>query len=246
MTRGQAFEVIPVIDLQGGAVVGAQMGLRQSYAPLNTPLARTSRPFDVAEGLLTIHPFQTIYIADLDRIEQRGSNAACIEELSRACPGISFWIDPGIRNAAGAHDFLARHERAKLVLGSESLESLAGLEECVLSGRTLLSLDFRGNAFLGPGGLWDRPVLWPSRVIVMTLSRVGSSLGPDFSLLAKVKRHFPGKAIYAAGGLRGASDLICLSAAGVNGVLVASALHDGRVTGTDLAVYTAQARQEKN
>ncbi len=232
---GKAFEVIPVIDLQGGAVVRAQEGLRHNYAPIVTPLARTSRPLDVAEGLLSIHPFHTIYIADLDRIERRGSNAACIEELGRAFPGVSFWIDPGIRNAAGAHDFLARHERAKLVLGSESLESVAGLQDFAMSGHALLSLDFRGDTLLGPGALWDRPEHWPSRIIVMTLSRVGSSRGPDFSLLAKTRRRAPGKALYAAGGVRGAIDLMRLKKAGLSGVLVASALHGGRVTGADLA-----------
>ena len=61
-------EVIPVIDLKGGAVVRARLGLRQSYAPIVTTLARTSAPLDVVAGLLTIHPFRTVYIADLDAI----------------------------------------------------------------------------------------------------------------------------------------------------------------------------------
>ncbi|HWX13321.1 MAG TPA: HisA/HisF-related TIM barrel protein, partial [Methylocella sp.] len=44
----------------------------------------------------------------------------------------------------------------------------------------------------------------------------------------------------AAGGLRDASDLMRLREAGVSGALVASALHDGRLIGADLA--TAGAR----
>jgi phosphoribosylformimino-5-aminoimidazole carboxamide ribotide isomerase len=233
--RGQAFEVIPVIDLQGGAVVRAQMGLRRTYAPIVTPLATTSAPFDVAAGFLTIHPFQTIYIADLDRIERRGSNAECIEQLTSAFDSLSFWVDAGIRDASEARAFLACHKRAQLVLGSESLASLSELEDLGLSERTLLSLDFRGDELLGPHGIWGLPQLWPARVIVMTLARVGSNLGPEFARLAKVKRHAPGKMIFAAGGLRGAFDLIRLNEAGLSGVLVASALHDGHLTGADLA-----------
>ena len=37
-----AIEVIPVIDLKGGAVVRARHGSRHSYVPIVTPLARTS------------------------------------------------------------------------------------------------------------------------------------------------------------------------------------------------------------
>jgi phosphoribosylformimino-5-aminoimidazole carboxamide ribotide isomerase len=235
LVRGQPFEVIPVIDLQRGAVVRAHLGLRPTYAPIVTPLARTSTPFDVAAGFLRIHPFQTIYIADLDRIERRGSNAECIDELTRAFPALSFWVDAGIRDASEAHAFLARHERAHLVLGSESLGSLSWLKDFTLSERVALSLDYRGDKLLGPGGIWDLPELWPARVIVMTLAQVGSNLGPDFSRIAKVKRHMPGKSIYAAGGVRGAFDLMRLKKAGLSGVLIASALHDGRLTGADLA-----------
>jgi phosphoribosylformimino-5-aminoimidazole carboxamide ribotide isomerase len=52
-----AIEVIPVIDLKDGAVVRARPGSRHSYAPIVTPLARTSAPLDIVAGLLTIHPF---------------------------------------------------------------------------------------------------------------------------------------------------------------------------------------------
>ena len=43
----------------------------------------------------------------------------------------------------------------------------------------VLSLDFRGETFLGPQGLLDDAALWPHRVIVMTLARVGGGEGPD-------------------------------------------------------------------
>src|SRR5262249_7401986 len=152
-----------------------------------------------------------------------------------AFPALSFWVDAGIRDASEAHAFLARHERTHLVLGSESLGSLSGLEDYALSRRIVLSLDFRGDELLGPCGIWDLPQLWPAWVFVMTVARVGSNLGPEFARLAKVKRHAPGKMIFAAGGLRGASDLIRLKEAGLSGVLVASALHDGRLRGADLA-----------
>ena len=231
-------EVIPAIDLQGGAIVRAEKGLRQSYAPINTPLANSSAPQDVVAGLLSLHRFQTIYIADLDRIERRGSNEHCLEELSVAFPGLNLWADAGIRDAAEAYAWLARHAGAHLVLGSETLESLFVLEDLAATGRTLLSLDFRGDDFFGPAEIWENPQFWPERVIVMALGRVGTRAGPDLDRLAKVKRRAPKARIYAAGGLRDIADLRRLQEAGMHGVLAASALHDGRITGADLAQFS--------
>jgi phosphoribosylformimino-5-aminoimidazole carboxamide ribotide isomerase len=96
--------------------------------------------------------------------------------------------------------------------------------------RSLLSLDFRGAQFQGPARLAEDATLWPARLIVMTLARVGSHAGPDLDRLAEIcaksgNRH----EIYAAGGVRGPEDLRLLEQTGMAGVLVASALHEGRI-----------------
>jgi phosphoribosylformimino-5-aminoimidazole carboxamide ribotide isomerase len=233
--RERAIEVIPVIDLKGGAVVRARHGSRDSYAPIVTPLAKTSAPLDIATGLLTIYPFRTFYIADLDRIESRGSHESTLDALSAAFPGIVFWVDAGVRDATEARSWLDRHAGAHLVLGSESLTSPTVLAELTPMDRIILSLDYRGS-FVGPKEIYDAPHLWPKRVIVMLLARVGSNAGLDMDRLLGVKRRAPDVMLYAAGGLRGAFDLMRLNQAGISGVLVASALHDGRLTSADLAV----------
>jgi len=227
-------EVIPVIDLKDSAVVRAQHGLRHSYAPIVTPLAKTSAPLDIAAGFLTIHPFRTFYIADLDGIESRGSHESTLSALSVAFKDVVFWVDAGVRDAAEARSWLARHAEAHLVLGSESLKSHTVLAELAPMDRVILSLDFRGGSFVGPKEIYDTPHLWPKRVIVMLLARVGSNAGPDMDRLTEVKRRAPDVMLYAAGGLRGGFDLMRLNQEGMSGVLVASALHDGRLTGADL------------
>jgi len=234
------FEVIPAIDLRGGAVVRACKGLRHLYLPIETPLAGTSAPPDVVAGLLTIYPFKTIYIADLDRIELRGNHELLLDQLGMAFPGVAFWVDAGVRNSAEAYSWLARHEQSHLVFGSESLENGSVLKDIAFAGRTVLSLDYRGDVFLGPSEIWDVPDLWPERVIVMTLARVGANSGPDMYRLEEVKRRAPDSKIYAAGGLRDSIDLLRLKQSGISGVLVASALHDGRLSGADIAAAMPQ------
>lgn len=61
-------EVIPVIDLMGGVVVRARLGRRDTYPPIETRLSATSAPIDVVAGVLALHPFGAIYVADLDAI----------------------------------------------------------------------------------------------------------------------------------------------------------------------------------
>lgn len=252
-------EVIPVIDLKGGAVVRARLGRRDSYAPIETKLAPTSAPVDVVAGLLTLHPFRTIYVADLDAIESRGDHEEIVSALSDAFPQVTFWVDAGVTDAVEARAWLSRHARETLVLGSESLTSSAPLQELKGEERLVLSLDFRGDCFVGPRTLLVAQHSWPSRVIVMTLGRVGSHAGPDLDRLDSIVRLRPssqekaaqqgeggisasgerGKSslqsrVYAAGGLRGKDDLAALARTGVHGVLVASALHDGELTSADL------------
>ena len=98
----------------------------------------------------------------------------------------------------------------------------------------MLSLDFRGDAFQGPPEILAEPALWPRRIIVMTLARVGGGAGPDLRRFAAIRSIAGEREIYAAGGVRGAADLAALKAAGAAGALVATALHERRIVSADL------------
>ena len=222
-------QVIPVVDLIGGQVVRAKMGDRDAYRPIETPLSATADPVDVARGLLGLAAFPMLYVADLDAIRGRGDNFASLARLRLAFPGLELWIDNGAADEAGV---AAAAAYGAPVLGSESQRDAALVES---SPHALLSLDFRGDAFLGPPVLLSQEKLWPARVIVMTLGRVGSGAGPDLDRLAAIRARAAGRRVYAAGGVRDGADLAALTAAGVAGVLVASALHDGRLARADLA-----------
>jgi phosphoribosylformimino-5-aminoimidazole carboxamide ribotide isomerase len=227
-------QIIPVLDLKGRTVVRARMGERDNYRPIETPLAPTSEPVDIARGLLSIHPFRTLYIADLDAIEGRGDNEAAIGRLRHAFPHLALWVDNGIADHARASAWLASRNDY-LVLGSETQPDPTLIHDLSGHARVILSLDFRGAQFAGPARLLDDPSCWPRRLIVMTLARVGSSAGPDTARIAKILARAPGRSIYAAGGVRDVSDLGVLQRLGVSGALVATSLHDGRLSGADIA-----------
>ncbi len=230
-------EVIPVIDLKSKQVVRAKMGERHLYAPIETPLAGTSAPRDVIGGFLSLHPFRTIYIADLDAIEGRETHREIIRDLQTDFPQLDFWIDPGVTCLPDARAWLAS-DRVHLVAGSETWMDPNEFAQLRDDPRVILSLDFRGDGFQGPPALLDDENLWPRRLIVMTLARVGSNAGPDLERLKTTIEWAKPRAVYAAGGLRGKDDLQLLQEAGAAGVLVASALHDGRLRHADLIEQT--------
>jgi phosphoribosylformimino-5-aminoimidazole carboxamide ribotide isomerase len=230
-------EVIPVIDLRAGEVVHARRGERASYRPVQSQLCRGSAPVEVVAGLRAVHPFATLYIADLDAIQGRGDNGASIREIRRRFPALRLWVDNGLADGDACRNWLAQGLGA-LVLGSEAQHDHAILQD--LSGDDarrdlILSLDYKDDRFLGPPALLSATALWPARLIVMTLSRVGSGGGPDLELLRRWRAEAPAKKIFAAGGVRGGEDLLALADCDVSGVLVATALHERKIGRAEIA-----------
>jgi HisA/HisF family protein len=236
--RERTFAIVPVIDLKGGVVVRARAGDRDSYAPLVTPLSPSPDPDAVARGLLAAVPARTLYVADLDAIAGRAPDHAALSRIARGCPGVELWVDGGFGDEVSARAFLAKG-LGRPVLGSESQRDANAVR--ALGDEAVLSLDFRGEDFLGPPLLLDDPNLWPRAVIVMTLARVGTGAGPDFSRLTAIAARAGNRRLYAAGGLRGPEDVRALAERGVAGVLVASAIHDGRLTREHLSGLSERA-----
>jgi phosphoribosylformimino-5-aminoimidazole carboxamide ribotide isomerase len=227
-------QIIPVLDLKKGVVVHARMGQRDKYRPIETPLSPTSKPIDVARGLLSIYPFTTIYVADLDAIERSGDNNATLTQLRDEFSDVTFWVDSGVTDRPSAQGWLDAG-LGHLVLGSETQADAALLRGFSTDDRIILSLDFRGDTFVGPQALLSDADAWPGRIIAMTLARVGSAMGPDWNRLAAIKSCWPDKLVFAAGGVRDADDLGRLARLGVAGALVASCLHNGKLAGAQIA-----------
>ena len=232
-------QLIPVIDLMQGRAVRAVRGDRQSYRPIVSQLCTGSDPVAVARALCAHCASDTLYVADLDAIVHQRPQADVLCALLQALPGLTLWLDAGFANAvsADALSAAAGHDARRIVpiFGSESLHSTQALAACFSPGRPpgILSLDRRGGERLDPAGCWEAPELWPQRVIVMTLERVGADAGPDLQTRSRQVQASVAPA-RLVGGARAACamprDLEQAAAgAGAQAWLVASALHDGRL-----------------
>ena len=225
--------IIPVIDLQAGQVVRAVRGDRQNYKPVVSALCAGSEPLTVARALLAHTGSPILYAADLDALQGGAAQAAVLRALLQALPGVELWLDAGFADAASAATLREalgiEGPRVRPVFASESLRTREQLAECGADGQAALSLDRRDGRRLDAAGCWDAPALWPQRVIVMTLERVGSDAGPDLATIAEVRRKAPQAMVIGAGGIRHADDVAAAAAAGADAWLVASALHDRRL-----------------
>jgi phosphoribosylformimino-5-aminoimidazole carboxamide ribotide isomerase len=219
-------KIVPVIDLRDGQVVHARGGNRAVYQPLQSELCESSEPPVVVRALRQFYPFPTLYVADLNALENRGSNADVIRDLLDGFPDLRIWLDAGgPENHAGLE-----HPCLVPVIGSET--GIAPREFAAYrehNSAAILSLDYDRDGLLGCAAWLADPGSWPETVIVMTLTRTGSETGPDLERVRGILVLAGGRRIYAAGGVRDDQDLRRLESLGAHGALVATALHRRRV-----------------
>jgi len=225
--------IIPVIDLRLGQVVHAVAGQRDRYSPVRSHLCPGSDPCTIVQSFLGLYPFETVYIADLDAISGNRTNHDCIEMLLDNFPHLDFWLDQGLRDKTAILN--ATHKRIVHVVGSEtniSPEQLSRLQD--VSRQPVLSLDFKDGKFLGDKTLLQHPEVWPDNIILMNLGRVGTGSGVDGHLLMKILKSTERHHAFIGGGIRDISDIRHLQDMGIAGVLVATALHTGKISTADL------------
>ncbi|HZH05128.1 MAG TPA: HisA/HisF-related TIM barrel protein [Lautropia sp.] len=228
-------QIVPVVDLLAGHAVRAVRGDRANYQPVESSLCRGSDPLVVGRALLDHCAGNTLYIADLDALTGRGVQTPLLTELLQALPEVGIWLDAGFASPPEAAAILGAlpegGKRVVPVIASEALSAAESISEFTRRWpRALLSLDQRQGKALGAESCWTASHLWPQKIIVMTLDRVGSFEGPDLATVQEVQaRAGSARTVIGAGGVRSVADLEAAARAGVEAWLIASALHDGRI-----------------
>jgi phosphoribosylformimino-5-aminoimidazole carboxamide ribotide isomerase len=241
--------VIPVIDLQGGEVVRGVGGRRHEYRRVETVLTDDATPAGIARAFATRLGVEYVYVADLDAIAGAEPNWAAYEAIGAS--GLKLWIDAGAGDSRSAARIAAFRgaEVAAIIVGLESLLSwdelraignLEGYQQLVFSldlkdGRPITGIEaWRGHS---PEQIADAAVAQGfTRMIVLDLAHVGEPRGPGASgLCRRLHDRFPHVELTCGGGVRSVADARALAGAGCSGVLIASALHDGRLAPDDVA-----------
>ncbi|MCL4370329.1 MAG: HisA/HisF-related TIM barrel protein [Chloroflexi bacterium] len=230
--------LIPVMDLLDGVVVHAVKGERESYQPIRSVLTDMSEPQAVARAFRDRLGLTELYVADLNAIGGRDHHRAVIADLADR-EGMRLLVDAGTLDAESALQVLATGA-AKVIIGAETLttwDALLAIRAAIPADRLVFSLDMRAGQILSrcPELAAQSPMEalaslrragW-HEVILLDLVRVGTGAGVDLALIAEARRRFPELALVAGGGIRDAGELGDLKAAGVDEVLLATALHRG-------------------
>jgi phosphoribosylformimino-5-aminoimidazole carboxamide ribotide isomerase len=238
--------VVPVLDLKGGQAVAAIAGRRNEYQPLAGPQLTSSCPVEVAQVFRNQFGFHELYVADLDAIAGHSPSFATYAALKSL--GWRLWIDAGVREWKDAVA-LADTGIERVIVGLETLsgpETLARICRTIGPDRIIFSLDLKDGEPLCNAAAWrqsDASTIASQVVrigirsmIVIDLAHVGTGTGTGTEELCQdLAGVHPQVELLAGGGIRGLADLRRLQQCGVRAALVASALHQGRLSAEDLA-----------
>lgn len=246
--------MIPVLDLLNGVVVRGVAGRREEYRPVQSRLVDSSDPFAVAAAFREHLGTTELYLADLDGIMRDQPNVDAVRRLAAA--GFQLLVDAGLRDVRRGEELIEAGVQ-RIIAGLESSPGPQHLEKLVERfgpQKVTFSLDLQAGTLLCEPAAWEtsEPYELAHRVvdcgvrslIVLDLAGVGVGEGVSTAgLCSRLRAAFPHEAaskppfleLVTGGGVRNLSDLQRLRRAGVDAVLVASALHDGSLSREDLA-----------
>lgn len=231
----RSMKILPVIDLKEGVVVRGVAGRREEYRPIVSRLCDDPSPAAVARGLREAFGFDECYVADLDAIGGGDPARRAYAEIEQA--GLHPWIDAGSARPVWPE--------STTIVGLESLtDDEAHFESIAWTPDLVFSLDLKDGRPLTKSAAWadespaqiaDRVVaLGVQAMIVLDLAGVGIGQGvPTLDLCRRLRAKYPSLKLISGGGARDVDDLKQLRDAGCDYALVASALHDGRITPKD-------------
>lgn len=235
--------IVGVIDLKDGRAVHARGGRRTEYAAVSEAAGMVINGDAVKLAGVYRETFglTDIYVADLDAIASAAPNDGIVQRICRL--GGNVIVDSGVATLDEAHRVAATgaHE---VVVGLETLPSFDVLRDICRHYPVTFSLDLHngipmsgaGRIDASPEDLAREAVAAGARaIIVLDVARVGGTAGPGTEMLNRIRRAVTGAELLAGGGVRGLDDLTLLSRIGCDGALVATALHDGRLTASDVA-----------
>jgi phosphoribosylformimino-5-aminoimidazole carboxamide ribotide isomerase len=248
--------ILPVLDLLQGQIVRGIDGRRESYRPIVSKLTPSTEPLSVARAIRAQFGFSEFYLADLDAIQHARSAFDIYRRLQE--DGFRLWIDAGLSTSRDdTLEALLAVNVAGIIIGLESVAGpveLKRIAERVGVERTVFSLDLKAGRPLSRAELWRTDDPWNiaeqafgtisiHRGIVLDLARVGGGAGVGTEeLCSRLKRTYPDLQVIAGGGVAGIDDVKRLENVGVDYVLVASALHDGRITPQDISPLSPRER----
>lgn len=239
-------QIIPAIDLIDGRCVRltkGDYGLKKVY---------DGSPLDVARQFADAG-VSRIHLVDLD-----GAKAGAPRNL-QVLEGIAAAVSCELEWGGG----IGTSESLQSVLGAGATHAIVGsvaalkpalFEEwlSLYGGRVILGADVRGGRIAVKGWLEEAPYTIEDLVerflpqglrecIVTDISRDGMLSGPSTELYARLQSAYPSLSFTVSGGISSMEDVRALDAMGLGKVIVGKAFYEGRITLSDIALWSQNA-----
>lgn len=224
------FRIVFVIDLLNGKVVHAIKGEREKYQPVkNSKICDSAQPFEMISA---VKP-REVYIADLDRLSYSGNNFEAINKISSLARTM---VNIGVRKNEDIETCLGIADAVILSSEASSFELMKYASKNY-PDRTSITIDIKNGAVLTEDrDLRKEPEelikllneLKIKDIVIIDLSKVGSNMGINEDFLRKVARVSHHNILFG-GGIRDINDVRILKEIGINGALVATAAHNGKI-----------------
>ena len=241
MTKATAFEIVPAIDLRGGAVVRLEQGDFGRETVFATDPIAVARQF-AKEGATWIH------VVDLDAARSGVPTHAGVVSAIATAVGEGSRVEAagGLRTTeavAAALDAGA----ARAVVGTAAIRDAGFARQLIEAhgaARIAVAIDIRGDRALGDGWSSSDPGVDAESTIhrlseagvetfeVTAIERDGLLSGPNLGLYERLVRLARGS-IVASGGIATLDDITALREVGCTGAIIGRALYDGRFSVRD-------------
>ncbi len=237
-------QVIPAVDVLGGAVVRLRRGEYNAVTRFGDDPVAVARDF-MAAGAEIVH------VVDLEAARSGRSTAGLWPRLGEA--GVRFQAAGGIRRAGDAVDAIAAGA-TRVVSGTTAVwepKRLTEMSQTIGGENLVAAIDVRSGRAYGAGWLdGGQPLAQVveqaidagvGRIMVTSVPRDGTLDGPDVKLVKSVMAGARGIPVVASGGVSSLDDLGLLVDTGCESVVVGRALLEGRFSFQEAAA-AAQGR----
>jgi phosphoribosylformimino-5-aminoimidazole carboxamide ribotide isomerase len=229
------FRVVFVMDIFNRSAVLAKGGIREKYRLVSnsSKICNSSDPLNIVDFLQP----REVYIADLNRLQGKGSNDINTEIIREVTQKTNTMLDFGISSMGDVDKALSIAGTA--IIGTET-GTLSVIKNAASGNpeRISVSIDIKHGQVLKKDPEISENLFEIIKVlnnfplkdlIFLDLDRVGTASGFDPVCLQKLVKHSK-HSVLLAGGVRDMEDLFTLEKLGIRGALIATAIHSGLVS----------------
>ncbi|WP_455645149.1 HisA/HisF-related TIM barrel protein [Methanosphaera sp.] len=222
--------IIPVMDIMNNDCVSGKSGHRSTYTHLKSIYGDT--PIEIATNLKK-EGAKALYIADLDKIENKGNNDELISSINEIIPVL---LDNGISNI----DDVENNKKISTcsILATETMTDIDTSIEIfkkVDSKHILISIDIKNNEILSKNNTINIEdiiqlinKIKPKYTILLNITQVGTKQQAKSNITKKIISETPHTNHIIAGGVT--NDTIDkYKKQDINNFLIGTILHEGNL-----------------